>query len=48
MARKYGTLVRFYGLLAKEHVLVTDTAVMKHILVTNIKNYQKPEDPVNK
>ncbi|XP_067946929.1 uncharacterized protein [Watersipora subatra] len=44
--RKYGSIVRFYQLFGKEAVLVADAEAIRHILVTNSRNYPRYTNPV--
>ncbi len=40
--KKYGLITRYYFFGGGERVIVGDPQAMKHILVTNSKNYIKP------
>ena len=42
MIKEFGPLTRYYFMFGRERVLVADPDIMKHILVTNNKNYIKP------
>lgn len=43
--RKYGGVIRFYQIFGREAVLVADPEAVRHILVTNSLNYQRPQSP---
>ncbi|KAK2169103.1 hypothetical protein LSH36_12g13076 [Paralvinella palmiformis] len=42
MMKEHGTLCRYYFMFGRERLMVADPDIMKHILVTNCKNYIKP------
>jgi hypothetical protein len=42
MTKKYGSILRFYFMFGRERLLVADPQMMKHIFVTNCRNYVKP------
>jgi hypothetical protein len=42
MAKQYGPIVRYYFAFGRERVMLADPDAMKHVLVTNCKNYIKP------
>jgi len=42
MVQKYGCIVRYYFMFGRERLLVASPEVMKHIFVTNSRNYPKP------
>lgn len=42
MMKEHGTLCRYYFMFGRERLMVADPDIMKHILVTNCKNYVKP------
>jgi len=46
MIKNYGPLVRYYFLFGREQVLVADPDIMKHILLTNSRNYVKPSHQI--
>ena len=44
--KTYGLITRYYFFGGSERVIVGDPAAMKHILVTNSRNYIKPPDRI--
>ncbi|ESO05948.1 hypothetical protein HELRODRAFT_184907 [Helobdella robusta] len=44
MVNQYGPYVRYYFLYGKERLLIADPEGMRHVMVTNSKNYERPKN----